>query len=92
MNDFPRQTEAVQESYSRKEWIVPARPPSLRDGSVGREDDLGSADQGIPDGLDCLKITFPGEAEATITLDVKSWIADVGLSVGDSILGLLCLF
>lgn len=41
---------------------------------------------------DCLKIIFLGEAEATITLSVKSQIADVGLSMGDCILGLLCLF
>ena len=53
-------------------------------------DDLTGADQKIPDRL--VKTTFLGNVETAVRLVIKSWFADVGLSTGDSILGLLFLF
>lgn len=37
-------------------------------------------------------MTFLGEAETAIRLDIKAWFADVGLSTSDSTLGQLSLF
>ena len=41
--------------------------------------------------IDWLKFTFLGEADSAIRLGVKSLFADLGLSTGDSIVGLLFL-
>lgn len=41
--------------------------------------------------IDWLKVTFLGEAETAVRLGIRYWFADVGLSTGDSTLGLLFL-
>lgn len=54
------------------------------------EDNFTSGDQEIPEWP--VKITFPGEAKTAITLGIKFWFVEVGLSTSDSILGLLLIF
>lgn len=39
-----------------------------------------------------IRITFLGEAEIAIKLGIKSQFADVGLRIGDSILGVTSFF
>lgn len=68
-----------------EEWVMSS--------SLGTE-------RGLPGGLlhYCLnqigwfKITFLGEVEIAVTLGIKSWFAEVGLSTSDSIWDLFLLF
>lgn len=51
--------------------------------SLYQVDSLTSADQEIP--LDSLKVTFLGETDTAVGLDIKSWFVDLALSTSDSI-------
>lgn len=56
---------------------------------VFQVDYLTSAEQIIPGDWVKATSTFQGEAETIIRVGINSWFADMGLSISDSISGLL---